>query len=552
MKSFFKYLLIAALGAGGMWYYIQRGAHESHGSHTDAEKKLLYYQSPMHPWVKSDQPGRCTVCGMALVPVYEGEKGYDGAASDSDILMLPAGSPNVIGLQTAEIKKQPLVRTLRVAGMVDDDDSKHRVMSAYTRGRIEKLFINFEGAEVHAGQPLASYYSADILSAARDYKLAVKQGGGPLQQAAATRLLQLGLSKAQIAKVPERSDDDLFFEILAPMNGTVVKRNVYEGQFVEEGAPLFELADFSRMWFQFIAYEQDLPFLKVGQPVEITTPSVPGKVIRSKIAFINPNLDSLTRSARVRVEIENTQTPEGLHRGHEILHKLYAEAVVTVDAPDVIAVPRQAVLWPGTQPRVYVEQGAGTYQQRTLKLGRVGDAYWEVLDGLKAGERVALTGNMLMDGQAQLDAMVMTASAPAPAPPATPMADVDHAALTAYITAVDAVNLALANDDLAATNAALKKLPAVPAGIKLQTTPPAPGNDLKELRKIFLPWSQEIASAASALKAHLPELHVFRCPMTNDLWSGAPANAKWIQLSAELRNPYWGKEMRDCGAEVKP
>src|SRR4029434_8864863 len=108
-----------------------------------------------------------------------------------------------------------------------------------------------------------------------------------------------------IARIPQRAADDLFFEILAPMTGTVVKRHVYEGQYVQEGEKLFEIADFSTMWFQFIAYEQDLAFLHEGLPVSISAPSLPNRTIAATITFINPNLDDLTRSARVRVEFQN-------------------------------------------------------------------------------------------------------------------------------------------------------------------------------------------------------------------------------------------------------
>lgn len=552
MKNAFTHLLIAALAAGGTWLLMSRLDHPAHEPSGAGGKKLLYYQSPMHPWIKSDKPGNCTVCGMKLVPIYEGDKAPDAAAAETGIVMLPPGAPNVIGVHTTEVKKQPLTRTLRVAGTIDDDDSRHRILSAYTKGRIEKLFVNYVGADVEAGQPLALFYSPDLLSAARDYKLAVKQGGEPLQKAAATRLLQLGLAREQITKVPERADDDLYFEILSPMNGTVVKRAVYEGQYVEEGAPLFELADFRRMWFQFIAYEQDLPFLKIGQPVEIRTPSLPGKAIETTITFINPNLDEMTRSARVRAEFDNPVSSDGLHRGHEILHRLYADATVKVEAPEVLTVPIQAVLWSNRQPRVYVEKAEAVYEQRRVKLGRLGDAYFEVLEGLKEGERVALTGNMLIDSQAQLDAMVGGAAPEPPTEVEPAITAADGAALSAYFAAVDAVNIALADDDLAAANAALKKLPPAPALLKAQTTPPASNGDIKELRKAFLPWSQELAEAAAKLRSRFPDLRIFRCPMTNDLWSGAPANAKWIQLSAELRNPYWGREMRDCGAEVRP
>lgn len=549
MKSFRTIIIVALLAAAGGWWFGSRHDHASADAASGSSgKKIVYYQSTMHPWVKSDKPGKCTVCGMQLVPVYEGGQSHDIATSD--IVMLPEGSPTVSSIKTVEVKRQPLVRTLRVAGMIDDDDSKHRILSAYTGGRIEKLFVNFEGAEVEAGQPLATFYSKDLLSAVREYKVAYKQGSSPLLTATEMRLQQLGLSREQIAKAPQRAESDIFVEILAPIAGTVVKRYVYEGQYVQEGEKLFELGDFSTMWFQFIAYEQDLPFLREGLPVTITTPSLPGKSLTSVIKFINPTLDGTTRSARVRVEFQNPISETGLHRKHEVLHKLYADATISLEAPEVITVPRNAVLWTGNNPRVYVEQGEGAYQQRRVILGRAGDAVWEVLEGVKPGERVVASGNMLIDGQAQLNNSGVPGDESPPLPdPAMKMSAAEHDALEKYLVAVAAVTDALAADDLAAYTAAIAILPAAPQGIT--STVPAPAPDLVAARRAFLPLSQSVADYAKQVRGHFPKLKIFRCPMSDSVGEGAPENAKWIQFTADLRNPYMGKEMLRCGAEVK-
>ncbi len=538
---------------------------------------MLYYQSPMHPWVKSERPGKCTVCGMDLVAVYEG--GRDAAQEHADLVMLPQGSPTAAGVRTSSARVVPLVRTLRVAGMIEDDDSRHRILSAYVAGRIEKLFLNFEGADVEEGQPLALFYSKELLGAANEYRSALRQGNAALAAAGENRLRQLGLAAAQIAQVPKRVESEVTFEILAPRSGTVTKRHVFEGQYVSEGEKLFEIADFSVMWFQFVAYEQDLPFLEVGQKVEISTPSLAGRSLRSTIKFINPNLDEATRSARVRVEVVNPVSPQGRHRGHEMLHKLSAQAVVEVAAPEVLAVPHSAVLWPGSGPRVYVELAPGTYEQRRVRLGRVGDDSMEVLEGVKEGEKVVVSGNMLIDGQAQLNnlgggdasghahaleqpaaATLVPGSSAATAPagnagpaqtmvPATAPATVTPEVL-AYLKAAAAVGEALADDQLAAYNGAVRLLPPGPEG--LRAPPPAEAADLLGARRQFLVWSEALVEWVLPRRAGVPGLHVFRCPMSNQVGPGAPKNARWLQWSAQLRNPYMGQEMLSCGTEVRP
>jgi Cu(I)/Ag(I) efflux system membrane fusion protein len=549
MKTFLIILISAAIAAGGTWVVATHYAGSASHSHTDAAggRKVLFYQSTMHPWVKSDRPGKCTVCGMELVPVYEGGQGASTASTD--VVLLPEGTPTVSSIRTVEVKKAPLVRTLRVAGIIDDNDSKPRFLSAYIRARFDKLFVESEVAEVEKGQPLATYYSKELLIAASEYRGVAARGGAD-KGASELRLRQFGLTPEQIAKIPQRKEDDFYFEILAPVSGTVVKRYVYPGQYVQEGEKLFEVADFSTMWFQFVAYEQDLPFLKLGLPVTITTPSLPGKTIQAAITFINPNLNEATRSARVRVEFANpTRDGQGLHQAHEILHKTYADATVAIEAPETITVPRNAVLWSGNNPRVYVEQAPGAYQQRAVILGRPGDETWEVLEGLEPGERVVASGNMLIDGQAQINSLAEPREEGPPIKPVLEMTAEQHDALQQFLEAVADVTDTLAEDDLAAYNRALAHMPPPPPGLSAPKLTAA--GDLATARQAFLPLSQQVAEYARAVRGHFPRLKIFRCPMSDELGGGAPQNAKWIQFTADLRNPYMGREMLRCGAEVK-
>ena len=390
--------VIAALAAAGGWY----GAvafHQPASPAADEGGMLLYYQSPMHPWVKADKPGQCTVCGMDLVAIYEGGKSFDKEAAD--IVMLPPGSPNVVGVQTAEVRKRPLVRTLRVAGMIGEDESRHGVISAPVEGRIDGLALRHDGQQITRRQPLATIFSRTLLAAANDYKLALAEGGPALDEAK-RKLERYGLVWEQIKSIPDRQPDDIYFGVLAPLTGTIVKSYVAEGQYVKEGERLFEVADFTKMWVMFTVYEQDLPFLAVGQMVSVQTPSLPGQILKGRIAAISPNLDGATRAAHARVVLEN---PE-----RRIKNNTFAESTIELEAPEVLAVTRTAVLWPGDGPRVFVEKQAGVYEQRSVQLGRRGDTDWEVLDGLKEGERVVTSGNMLIDGQAQLNNL----AAPAP------------------------------------------------------------------------------------------------------------------------------------------
>ena len=382
--------IIAIVIAATVGWLAARMSHHDVGK--ESQRKVLYYQSPMHPWVKADKPGQCTVCGMDLVPVYQGDMGFDHKADK--LVMLPQGSPNVMGVKTVEINRYPLLRTLKVSGTIGEDESRHGVISAPVEGRIDGLSTNHPGQQVTRRQPLATIFSKTLLAAANDYKTALPQGG-PAVETAKRRLEQYGLVWEQIKAIPDRQPDDLYFGVLSPATGVIVKSYVHEGQYVKEGEKLFETADFTTMWFVFTAYEQDLPFLKPRQVVKVSIPSLGGETINARLGAITPILDEESHSAMVRVVLEN---PE-----RRFFSNSTATAVIDLEATNVLAVPRSAVLWSGTTARVYVEKDTGVYEQRAVKLGRSGDADWEMLNGLKQGERVVVSGNVLIDGQAQLN-----------------------------------------------------------------------------------------------------------------------------------------------------
>jgi membrane fusion protein, copper/silver efflux system len=392
MKKLLSILVIVILAVIGIWLF--KKSISSASKSNSGERKVIFYQSAMHPWIKSDKPGRCTICGMALTPIYEGEKAIDLSA-EGNLVALSQSQIEVLNVQTVEAKIQPLIHTLSVAGMIDDDERRHRIISAYVDGRVDKLFANHHGAEVTAGAPLAKLYSPELLQAEREYR----QLNGELKKNTALRLRQMGLTVEQIETLPDKPADSLASEILATLSGTVVEHYVYEGQYVKAGEKLFEIADFSVMWFQFLAYEQDLPWLKIGQSVSVSTPSLPGKSFEGEITFIDPNFDEATRSTKVRVELPNPL----VNGRRELLHKLYADGSVKIEAPPVLAIPRSAIIQTGPQAVAYIDQGGGGYAQTPLKTGRRGDSLVEIISGLDPGERVVTNGNLLIDGQAELN-----------------------------------------------------------------------------------------------------------------------------------------------------
>lgn len=543
-SSLLTFALVAALAGTAGWFTARHagpataGANEAVGS----ARKIKFYQSPMHPWIKSDKPGKCTICGMTLVPVYEGESGIP---TDAGLVPLSAASASVIGVQTTEIRRAPLTRTLRVTGVLDDDETLHRLLTARVPGRVEKLFVNQLGAEVAAGEPLVTLYSPEVLNASRLYIERLKAGPNAFPASevadARERLLTLGLTADDLARIEKTRVPEATLTMRAPLAGTVVARAAYEGQYVQPDTTLFEIGDLSHLWFLFDAYEPDLPFLHVGQTVEVSVPSRPGETISAPITFIDPNLNEMTRTARIRVVIPNAD--------RRLLHRQTASGRVLINTPDLLLVPRNAVLFTQGAPVVYIDKAAGAYEPRTLKLGRAGDDSYEVLSGLNAGEKVVTQGALLLDGQAQL---AHSASPEKPTP--TPMAATTPALPSALVLATADAAAALAADDLPAYAQLLPSLTAAvhtsgPAHDKLMPLAQKliPGPDLKTARAGFEPFSTAIANLVRAQPVDQREgLKIFECPMSPVLGKG-----RWLQRDATLRNPFFGSAMLDCGTELK-
>jgi len=556
MKTFITIFITALIVGSASWFLLRN----SEPNEASSERKPLYYQSAMHPWIKSDKPGRCTICGMELTPVYPGDKGFDDSGGE-DVVALSHSQIQVVNVATEEVAIRDLKQTLEVAGTIDDDERTHRIISAYVAGRIDMLFANHHGAPVVKGEPLMMIYSPTLLQAEREYRRLT----GPLKDAAALRLKQMGLTDAQIAEVPNKPEDALYSMILAPVTGTVITHTAYEGKYVTEGENLAEIGDFSSMWFLFDAYEQDLPFIKFGQKIDITLPSQPGKVFPGVVSFIDPNFNETTRTTEVRVDLANPL----IDGRRELFHKVYAEGLLKIDSPPVLTVPRSSVMQTGKQAFVYVDLGEGAYQQVPVKTGRRGGEYLEVLDGVEAGDKVVTNGALLIDGQAEMNRSFSSAPKETKKD-ATVLDETQIAAITEFIKTADAMSAALAADDLAAFNKSSEPAMMVAGKLSEALESKVPKADLEALdksrhfhgfktiaaaRAAFLKFSMAANTVLEPLRSSpaLSGLHIFECPMVDEAVPGAEKKGRWIQTGdRKIANPYFGAEMLTCGKEIKP
>lgn len=579
--------LLAGVGAVGLWSALAPAKTDPGATPAAADasgqRKIRFYQSPMHPWIRSDKPGRCTICGMELTPVYEGEAGM---SAGGPTVVLGTNAIQLIHLETSEVAQGPIQRRLRLSGTLDDNDIRHRVISATVAGRIERLSVNTVGQDIRAGEPLLTIYSPSLLTAEREYVALTKQNGhdgnsatagmAPIIAAARQRLIQMGLSPSQIDALKDKPAGTITSELRVPADGTVVIKQVYEGQYVSEGERLFETADFSTMWVQLNAYESDRAWLRVGQPARITTPSWNGGVITGRVSFIDPNFDLMTRSSRVRIEVPNpvVETEQGPRR--RLLHRVTVMGEIDSTAAG-LSVPRSAVLWNGRDAWVYLSQGGGAFEARKVRIGRTGDLRAEVIEGLKAGDRVVTQAAFLLDAQSQLQSGHAGGSSEPEPPPMSGKRGQAPAPLSEFLRHSAELAEALASDRLDGFQAALNTFPlrletlkgwatdpanAVPdalrssitaAAVPATKTASAGPATLAEARKWFLDQSR--ISVELARWAHrqgwAPPVRVFECPMVDRAIPSAPKRAQWLQIRPEVRNPFFGAEMLDCGLELK-
>jgi membrane fusion protein, copper/silver efflux system len=362
-----------------------------------AERKIKYYQSTMKPGEVRQSPGKDSM-GMDMVPVYEDE----AAAADSQLIAINPVTIQDMNIQTARVTRGPLRRIIRTVGVVDYDETALADVTTKFKGWIEKLDVNATGALVMKGDPLFEIYSPELYSAQVEYLLATdpankgQAGGDSLKVAALTKLKFFDISDQQIAQLDQTRQPHKTVRILAPQDGFVITKNVVEGQMVDAGMVIYRLADLGLVWVQAQLYEQDLPYLKLGQEATVTLSYLPDREFRGRVTYIYPNVDEKTRTAKVRMEFHNP--------GYFLKPGMFATVRVASELePSAVLVPNMAILRSGERNTVFVALEGGRFEPRTVVLGPEAEQdMYQVLSGLKAGERIVTSGQFMLDSESQL------------------------------------------------------------------------------------------------------------------------------------------------------
>ena len=400
-------VLIAGLFLGWLLFHPSKSERsledqtESHEGHDHSAEDPGVWTCSMHPQIRQEQPGQCPICAMDLIPLNTTE--LAGEDMDPRAIAMSESAARLADIQTVAVSRGAPEKTLLLQGKVEADERNIAELTARFGGRIEKLFVNFTGQHVQQGEKMATLYSPDLIAAQRELLEAVslKESRPSLYRAARTKLKLWDLGDEQIAAIEDQGDPLLYFDVLAPISGTVMDRHVALGNYVEEGSALFRLSDLRKVWVLFDAYESDLPWIRTGDPVNFTIPSVPGKEFTGKVAYIDPVIHPQTRVARVRIELSNP--------GYELKPGMFANGVLRsrmAASADELLIPKSAVLWTGKRAVVYVrlpDRESPSFRYREITLGPEAGNFYVVAGGLSEGEVIAVNGVFKIDAAAQLE-----------------------------------------------------------------------------------------------------------------------------------------------------
>ena len=394
----YSLLLISGFLIGWLIFRPSNKTELKHDHLTETLQETIW-TCAMHPQIRMQQSGKCPICGMDLIPLSR-----SGADSlDPDAVRMTPEAAQLANVLTSVVSKQTPVKEVRLYGKIQADERLLQNQVAHIPGRIESLAVNFTGESIVIGQTLGKIYSPELITAQQELLEAfkTKENQPDIYEAAKERLRQWKLTDKQITEIEISGKIQNTVNILSNTDGIVISRRVNTGDYVSQGTVLFDIADLSKVWIMFDAYESDLQFLNEGEKISFTIQALPGNNYSGKIIFIDPVIDPVTRVAGVRVEANNGSG--------KLKPGMFVTGVVLSSAEGYknnLVIPRSSVLWTGKRSVVYVKQPGSAdpvFKMREIELGPVVDDSYIVLEGLMEGEEIVTRGTFSVDAAAQLE-----------------------------------------------------------------------------------------------------------------------------------------------------
>ncbi|MGD8305978.1 MAG: efflux RND transporter periplasmic adaptor subunit [Ignavibacteria bacterium] len=370
------------------------------------ERKILYWQAPMDPNEIYDSPGKSRM-GMDLVPVYDDE------ANASGIVNIDPEVQQNMNIKTETVNNKKLSSTISTNGVLTIDETKEYLVTTKVSGWVEKLYVNYTGQKVDKGQKLMEIYSPELVSAQQELITAlsykntssrssiesVRNSGDELVENAIRKLRLLDIAESEIDRLVDTKNVTRTLTLYASNSGTVLHKNVVEGEKIMVGTPLLRIADLSNLWLTADIYEFELSKIQIGSSASIEFNFLQGKTFNGKISFIYPTIEPVSRTAKIRIDVKNVTG--------ELKPDMYAN--VTIEGNDLGEFPivaENAVIRSGDKDLVILDIGNGKFKPVEIKLGGYSDGYYQALEGLTEGNKVVTSAQFLIDSESNLKAAI--------------------------------------------------------------------------------------------------------------------------------------------------
>ncbi len=535
------------------------------GTSSKIRSNVDHYTCAMHPSVRSKDPGKCPICGMELVPVLK--KNAQASAASASLSELkpneftvPIGRRQQIGVTYATVKLRSLSRTIRAVGFIVPDQKRNWSFVSRVEGYVQQLFVASPGEIVEKDAPLLSIYSPDLLTTERELMILLRSRRNAttdrLIQAARFRLHQWNVTDPQIAELEKSMQPSEVLILHSPFRGIVAKVAVPQGTSVKVGDALVDVVDLSEVWVWADFYETEIGLLRQGQKVGVTSVSYPGRTFDGTVAVVDPFVDPLKRTARVRIDVENAEFL--LRPG------MYVNATLQFEPVVALAIPVEAVMPTGLRNVVFVDKGEGRLESRLITLGGEFGNFYAVRKGLAAGERIVTSANFLIDAESKMQGALKdfddnhseSSSTGDEANPSLALPSPYEALIKSYL----ALHALLAADRFEGVNQLgdelRREVAEIAVGDEDMKHNSLKNKTLEQVLNHFKPADLEqarvgfghVSKALLEVLKEIPSprvLYVMRCPM----WNSSPS--EWVQVSKKVENPFLGQAMATCGETIR-
>jgi len=569
MKRIFKnrmFQFFLVLSAGLLIGLLLFGGNnpETHLHKEEVTKETIWTCS-MHPQIRQNEPGKCPICGMDLIPLTSGN---DSESASPFIHAMSSQAAALANIQTSKVSYTTSEYEVYLTGKIAANEQKLASITADYSGRIERLFVDFTGQTVAKGQKMATIYSPELITAQRELIEAVKSKriNPSLYNAVREKLRLWKITEKQIDAIESSGEILTELDVYADISGIVITRNVSRGDYVNKGSILFEIADLSSIWVMLDAYEQDLAWVNVGSKVIFKVASLPSKEFTSTVTFVDPIINQQTRTASIRAEAGNPNIqlkPEMIVNG-KIITKISYQTELKGRA---LMIPKTSVLWTGIRSVVYVKvpkAESPSFEMREVILGpRAGNNYI-VEKGLTEGEEIVVNGVFAVDAAAQLSGNYSMMNQPE-----SKRLEVNNTFKTQLTDVVNNYFLlknAFVESDAAEVKKEAQKVNRSLNNVNMSLLKDEPHhqwmeiennvssslssvietNDIEKQRKHFEIISDALINAAEIFGVNTDWVYVQFCPMAFN-----NKGAYWLSRTEEIKNPYFGNEMLNCGEVIK-